>query len=655
MDSYNIGISGITAAQKAFEVIGNNIANAATEGYHKQKIELTPSYSGQVGDVLFGGGVEITSVTRIIDTFLQQEIFDQNALFGQVSQELSTLQTVESTFGEFSEGSSLSTALDDFFIAMQELSAHPTESIWQNQAVTAAQTLSDQFRTLSDFLSNLENQIELEADNTVDQINILTSKVAELNESISKQEFAGGEANNLRDQRDQCIAEISELINVDVQTRDNGMIDLSVSSMPVVTGTSAIELRTGLTEDGELGIGMVNTSTYTSDIQGGKLGGLISLRNDIIPDIQNALDEMAGVIIQQINQYHVQGIGSEGSFTEITGLPVGSGTLDSLGKSIADGEIYIRVTDTSTGEVTRNLITVDVSTDSLSTIAAAISSITGLDAVVANSALHIQAESNYEFDFLPAVLSEPTASVLTGETTPSITVSGIYTGDENDTYKFTVSGAGSVGNGSLQLEVRADGGAGDVIANVNIGSGYAAGDNIDIGNGIKISVGSGDFEEGDNFEVDVFAQTDTSGFLAAVGINTFFSGSDASDIDVCSCIIDDPGRIATALGSDTMDNANVSRMVDLQDQAMTELNDQTLSECYRQLITDVGQDVSTKQMRYDNIESVIQNLKNQESDTSGVNINDEAAEMLVFEQMFKAMSKYLNIIQTSMSSLMNVI
>ena len=154
MDSYYIGISGITAAQRAFEVIGNNIANAATEGYHKQKIELTPSYSGQVGNVLFGGGVEVTSVTRIIDTFLQQEIFNQKALFGQVSQELSTLQTIESTFGEFSEGSSLSTALDDFFIAMQELSAHPTESIWQNQAVTAAQSLSDQFRTLSDFLSN---------------------------------------------------------------------------------------------------------------------------------------------------------------------------------------------------------------------------------------------------------------------------------------------------------------------------------------------------------------------------------------------------------------------------------------------------------------------------------------------------------------------
>ncbi len=655
MDSYYIGISGITAAQRAFEVIGNNIANAATEGYHKQKIELTPSYSGQVGDVLFGGGVEVTSVTRIIDTFLQQEIFNQKSIFGQVSQELSTLQTIESTFGEFSEGSSLSTALDDFFIAMQDLSAHPTESIWQNQAVTAAQSLSDQFRTSSDFLSTLEEQIELEADNTVEQINLLVNRVAELNESIAKQEFAGGEANNLRDQRDQCIAEISELISVEAQTRDNGMIDLSVSTMPVVTGTSAIELRTGLTEDGELGIGMVNTTSYTSDVQGGRLGGLISLRNDIIPDIKSDMDDLAGIIIQQINQYHVQGVGSEGSFTEISGWPVASGTLDSLGESISDGNIYIRVINTSTGEITRNFIPVDVSTDSLSTIAAAISSITGLDAVVASSALHIEAESNYEFDFLPAVLSEPTASVLTGGTVPQITVSGIYTGDENDTYKFTVSGAGSVGNGSLQLEVRADGGTGDVIATVSIGSGYAAGDKIDIGNGIKISVGTGDFGATDNFDVDVFAQTDTSGFLAAVGINTFFSGSNASDIDVCSDIIDDLGRIATALGSDMMDNANVSRIVDLQDKVMTELNDQTLGEFYRQLITNVGQDVSTRQMRYDNIEAVIQNLKNQESNTSGVNINDEAAAMLVFEQMFKAMSKYLNIVQSSMSTVMDII
>ena len=74
MDSYSIGITGLNAAQKAFEIIGNNIANAATEGYHRQKIELAPAYSSLEGSVLFGGGVSIESVTRVIDSLLEQEI-----------------------------------------------------------------------------------------------------------------------------------------------------------------------------------------------------------------------------------------------------------------------------------------------------------------------------------------------------------------------------------------------------------------------------------------------------------------------------------------------------------------------------------------------------------------------------------------------------
>ncbi|GAI66560.1 unnamed protein product, partial [marine sediment metagenome] len=92
---------------------------------------------------------------------------------------------------------------------------------------------------------------------------------------------------------------------------------------------------------------------------------------------------------------------------------------------------------------------------------------------------------------------------------PTISVSGIYTGTANDTFKFTVSGAGSVGNGSLTLEVKDDSGAGSVIATLNIGSGYDA-TPLDIGNGIKISLSTdGDFGAGDNFEVKAWADTDT--------------------------------------------------------------------------------------------------------------------------------------------------
>ena len=77
MDSFGIGLSGLDAAQKAFEIIGNNIANAATDGYHRQRINLSPAFSSQVGTVLLGGGVDVASISRIIDGLLQKEMFNR--------------------------------------------------------------------------------------------------------------------------------------------------------------------------------------------------------------------------------------------------------------------------------------------------------------------------------------------------------------------------------------------------------------------------------------------------------------------------------------------------------------------------------------------------------------------------------------------------
>ena len=656
MDSFSIGISGLKAAQRAFDIIGNNVANAATDGYHRQRIELRPAYSGQVGSILLGGGVEVAGITRLIDGLLEQEILRQKSLLGQVSQEFSTLRTVENAFGEFLEGTGLSTALDNFFNALQDLSAHPTEIIWQNQIVTVAKTMAGQFRTLGELLTSLKNQIELEAKNTIEHINILANRIAELNDNIEKHEISGGQDNNLRDQRDQCITELSELVSIETQAREYGVIDVYVAGTPVAIGATAINLEAGLKEDGKLGISVAGTSNFNINVQGGRLGGLLSLRNELVSDIRDDLDDLATAMIQQINQNHVQGVGSIGSFTGLTGWWVTSENLADFGSDVTDGNIYIRVTNTSTGAITRTEIPVDKSVDSLSDIATRISAITGLSASVISSKLRIQADTNYKFDFLPAVLPEPESADINfnGSSDPTVSVSGIYTGSSNDTFTFTVSGTGNVGVDTLTLTVTD--GASNTIDTINIGSGYAVGDKIDVGDtGIKISLSIGDLADGDSFSIDVFADTDTSGVLAAVGINTFFSGSSALNIAVCSDIAATPGRVASALGADMTDNANALRMAGLKDQTVTSLNSMTPGEFYRQMVTDIGQQLFVKQARKDNIESMVQNLADQQGEISGVNINDEAAKMLVFEQMFKGMSKYLSTVQSLLLSLMEII
>jgi flagellar hook-associated protein FlgK len=654
MDSFGIGISGLNAAQMGFDIIGNNIANAATEGYHLQRLNLTPAYATQIGSVLLGGGVDIAGVTRMIDGFLQKEIFRQQSSLEQVSQELATLRTIENFFGELSDGSGFSAALDDFFNSLQDLSAHPAEAIWQNQAVTSAQILAAKFNTLGRFLTTLEGQISLEAENVVNQVNALIGTIAELNHDIENREISGGQAYNLRDQRDQCISELSKLIYIETESREYGVVDVNSNEIPLVVGTSTFELEAGIGENLELGITIAGESNYKTDIQGGRLGALISLKNDLISGIHNDLDNLAKTIIQQINQCHVEGVGSEGSFTELTGWSMASENLADFVPPVSDGSIYIRITDTSTGEVTRTEVPINVSTDSLTTIATALEAITGLTASVYDSRLHIQAETNYEFDFLPSALPTPTNSDFTGATSPpAISVSGIYTGTENQTFTFTVSGTNSIGNGTLEIIVT--NGDGDTVTTLNVGSGYAADDRLDLGNGIKIAFGIGDLADGNTFEVDAFADTDTSGVLAASGINVFFSGSNASDMAVCSEISAEPGRIATALRNDMANNNNALRMVALKDQALSDLNSLTPGEYYRRLITDVGQQVSVKHMNQVNVETLVQNLTNQQNELSGVNINDEAAKMLIFEQMFKAMGKYLNVIQSSLSTIMEIL
>ena len=282
MDSFSIGLSGLEAALKGLDTIGNNTANAATEGFHQQRVDFVPAYAVQIGDIILGGGVEIAGVSRVINSILEQQIIQQRFLSGQISQELATLQTVESAFGELASEGTLGTAIDAFFNALHDLSAHPDGGIYQAQVVNAAEALANQFQTIADFLTKLENQTVLEVQNTVDEVNTLVNQIAELNDKIESFEITGGQANNLRDQRDQRIAELAELIGVETLERKYGVVDVSIGDIPVVTGSDVLELEAALQAGGLIGISVAGAENYKTEVQGGKLGGLFALKNELI-------------------------------------------------------------------------------------------------------------------------------------------------------------------------------------------------------------------------------------------------------------------------------------------------------------------------------------------------------------------------------------
>ena len=663
MSDYYIGLSGLAAAQRAFDIIGNNIANAATEGYHRQRLELSPAFSHQPGTSTFIGGVNIEGTTRMMDTLLEQELLRQKSSLASVSQETATLNTIQAAFGEFaSEQSGLDIIIDNFFTSLKNLEAYPTEDIWQNQVASDAQRLTGQFRTMGEFLNELQNQITLQAEATVETINTLTGQIGDLNNQIERIMLLGGEANTIRDQRDRLISQLSELISFQTIERENGVTDINTMGIPLVTGSSANRIEVNTVDENTLGISIVGGLYTATNIQGGTIGGLFSLHNEIVSGISNDLDSLAAAIIQEVNSYHVMGIGTAGSFTYLSGQSLATDNVSEIG-NIVDGTLYIRVTNTSTGEVTREAIAIDAENDTLSDVATAISAITGLTASVStDNNLMISADANYTFDFMPCVLPEPTLVDFDDPSPPTITVTGVYEGSENDTINFAVIGDSSVGNGTLQLRVT--NGSGDIIM-LNIGSGYIANTDtehpnpdslLDLGNGIKIAISSGNLAEsdGDSFQVDAFANSDTSGLLASTGINTFFSGTSAVDMAVCTEIAENPQRIATAIGAEGTDHVNITRMADIKDKAIDSLGGLTCGEFYRRLTFDIGQDISIKQIQQENIQIMVLDLEDRRNSISGVDINEEAAHLLIFEQMFQAMAKYMNTINTSMSSLMEV-
>lgn len=233
------------------------------------------------------------------------------------------------------------------------------------------------------------------------------------------------------------------------------------------------------------------------------------------------------------------------------------------------------------------------------------------------------------------------------------TVSGTYSGDSNDTLTVTITDGGSVGNDTVTVEITNS--SGEVVATLDLGSGYVAGDEFDLGNGLSIAFDTGDLTSGESFTIEALADTDTSGFLSAVGINTFFNGNSAGNISVAERFTDDVSQIATALTTDYTDNENALRLTDLNDAELSGLEDQSITDYYYTMVTLLGQDLESKETRSENLANTLESLEDQQSEISGVDVNEESALLLVYEQMYQAIATYLSTTNDMLTMLANLV
>jgi flagellar hook-associated protein FlgK len=651
MANFDIGLSGLSVAQQALEIVGTNLANAGTAGYHRQEVNIAPvilsSESGAVG------GAKVSSVTRTGDPLVDKALLNQQPIAGQLEQELTTLQSVEDSLGTVGS-SGLGNSLNGFFDSLQQLASQPDSQPYLQQTATAGEALAESFQGLSQSLTDLNNNVRTEAQQLVGQVNSDAQEIAQLNTQIEAITNRGGNTNLLLDKRDGIISDLSKLANVQVtqSTGAAGSVDVTAWGTALVVHNQSFELEAGESPDGKLGITVQGESNYQTNADAGSIGGLIGLANQTLKDIGGSLDALAGQIIQQVNRAHVQGVGTDGSFTELAGGQVSDGPLSSWGAGISAGQFYVRITDTSTGAVTRSAVTVNPN-GTLADIVSGISAIQiGLDhpltATVADSSLRIHAEAGYEFDFLPAPTPQPDSSTLSGTSQPKL--AGSYIGNANQTYTVNVVGNGQVGvTDGLQLAV--NNAAGETVATLNVGSGYAAGDALQLDQGLTVAMGSGTLNAGETFHVQGLADSDPTGFLAAAGLNTFFQGSTAGTIALNPSIQADPGRIAASLSASGADNGNISKMAALQTSSLPALGNTTPSDYFDQLLTSVGQKVQVRQTQQAAVNDMIQQLQNQQSGISGVDVNQEAANLLIYQRMFQSVAKYITTVDETLQYL----
>ncbi len=650
----SIGLTGLRVAQRAIELIGTNIANAGTEGYHRQEPDIrTVQMFGRDGLPL--AGTRIANVQRVQDLLLEREITGQTTLLSRTSQELIGMEAIESLLVEPQEGG-LSGTLQSFFSAMRELSAQPRSEAHRRQVIWTADALATELNSMSKFVSDLRDNVFLQAQTVVDQINSLTGRIAKLNDEIVSLRLADRNTNILDDQRDQAIAELSELADVRQEGRrsQDGRITLSIGGIPVVQGNNNLELEVSLVEDGRIGLGLRDAGLYRTTGFDGRLGGLMTLRNDFFTQVTEQLDTLAGEIISQINRHHVSGLGTQGSFTMLTGWSMPDTTVSEWENVTADENVRMRLL-AEDGTVSWHSVAI-ASTDTLADIAAKFDAIdptdAKFDAGIVGGALRLEGRNGYRFDFLPPIISD--TSGLTGGDIPAVTVDGLFDGSNDETFTITVQGGGEVGvTENLTLEVKNS--SGQVVRTLEVGLGYAAGDFLNVGNGIQIALGAGTMNDAETITIQTVAVSDPAGLLSAAGINTFFDGSTARDIRVSDALKADATLLATSRGSELSDNEAILKMSGVADENLPALGNLTPIGYHQQFVTSVGRDVMIRKARQESLENVLQQLSSHRDDLSGVDVNEEAAKLLVFERMYQAVATVIRVQNEAISTLMDLL
>ncbi len=326
-------LSGLLAQRQRLDVIGNNVANATTPGYSRQRADLVSGGAGAVpglfsGGLLTGDGVDVAGISRYRDQFLETRSLGERAASAELSLESRYFGRIELVHTEPSD-SGLAASLDTLWSSFDELANNPGEIPQRTAALEQAEATVDQFRFMDDQIRSLRDTAVGEASALVAQVNDLAAEVATLNDSLRPLLLSGSAPNDLLDQRDLALGKLADLVGARVQPRDDGTVDVYVGGSTLVQSGRTVELQSNTVVDA----GLADVGVQRLVLQwknggevtptGGEAAGLLDMANSTIPDAIRDLDGIATALVTSVNALHSGGQDLDGAtgwnFFEPTG------------------------------------------------------------------------------------------------------------------------------------------------------------------------------------------------------------------------------------------------------------------------------------------------------------------------------------------------
>ena len=321
-DLLNIGSSALYAALKGLDITGHNIANVGTDGYSRQRVDQMARAGGSVSRLDTGGGVQLIGTQRLNDALLESRLVRDSSEVSRLTAFSSLATRTDTLLSDPSSG--LSGALSNFFGALQKNAADPASTAARQAALGDAQSLADRLGSLHGELSAMDSEINQRLTQAVDTVNNLASSIAKLNRSIA---LAGANTPaDLLDQRNTLVQQLADQLGVTTLGQEDGSLNVFTSAgQPLVVGERVTPLGTAedLYRPGRVDL-TSGSARISGQLSGGTIGGLLDARRNLIDPALEKLGRVAVGLTTAVNAVQAQGLTQDGTVgTALFTVPTG--------------------------------------------------------------------------------------------------------------------------------------------------------------------------------------------------------------------------------------------------------------------------------------------------------------------------------------------